>query len=189
MNELQLRAAVKRKILSRYLKEPNTAILEEFSLKHASARIDLVVVNSVLHGFELKSDCDTLERLPDQSRIYSSVFDRITLIVGYRHAYEALEIIPNWWGVKLAHVGQRGAIHFSDARSSRKNPSIDPGAVARLLWREEALDLLDQIDEADGFRSKPSASICERLVEVACLDHLQSKVRQRLKERRACRFA
>jgi hypothetical protein len=189
MNELQLRAAVKHKILPRYLRDSETVILEELALRHAAARIDLVVVNSILHGFELKSDSDTLERLADQARAYSSVFDRITLIVGYRHAYQALGIVPDWWGVKLAHVGPRGGIHFSDARSARNNPSRNPVALARLLWRQEALSLLDEIDEAEGFRSKPSASICQRLVEVASLDHLHCRVRQRLKQRTTWRFA
>ena len=180
---MQLRAATKRKVLSRYLKDPDTVVLEEMSLRHGAARIDLVVVNCILHGFELKSDADTLERLPDQARVYSSVFDRITLIVGYRHAFEALQMIPDWWGVKLAHKGSRGGIHFSDARSPRNNPVRDPFAIASLLWRDEALDLLDEIGRADGVRSRPAAIIYQRLVEVADFDLLQLRMRRQVKAR------
>ena len=189
MNEVQLRAAVKRKLLSRYLRDPDTVVLEEMNLRHGSARIDLAVVNGILHGFELKSDADTLDRLPDQARVYNSVFDRVTLIVGYRHAYEALEMIPAWWGVKLAHKGSRGAIHFSDARSPRDNPARDPLAIATLLWRDEALDLLSDIGKADGFRSMPASAIYQRLVEVADLDQVYLRVRQQVKLKIASRFA
>lgn len=184
MNDVELRSAVKRKVLARYLRDKHTVVLEEMSLRHASARIDLAVVNGILHGFELKSDADTLERLPDQARVYSSVFDRVTLIVGYRHAYEALDVIPDWWGVKLAHKGSRGAIHFSDARSPRDNPAQDPLALAALLWRDEALDLLDEVGKADGFRSKPASAIYQRLVESADLDQVHLRVRQRVAQRK-----
>jgi hypothetical protein len=49
-----------------------------------------------LWGYELKSERDTLERLPLQARIYSRVFDRVTLVTGLRHAGAAEDRIPGW---------------------------------------------------------------------------------------------
>ncbi len=27
--------------------------------------------------------------------------DKVTLVVGEKHAKEAIEMVPNWWGLKL----------------------------------------------------------------------------------------
>jgi hypothetical protein len=183
MNEYQLRSALKGKVLARYVNDPNTRILDELGLRHGAARIDIAVVNGILHGFELKSDLDTLKRLPNQITIYNSVFDKVTLVVGVRHACDAQMIAPTWWGIKLAKVGPRGGFDFTDLRRARTNPSLEALAVARLLWREEALSLLDEFGEAGPFRHKPRAQVYARLAELSPLDLLRERVRRQLKFR------
>ena len=145
MNDKQIRVAVQQKLFRRYLTIPNVLILEEVGIRHGAARVDFLVANGLLHGFELKSDKDTLRRLENQIPIYSSVLDRVTLIVGYRLADKALAMIPDWWGVKLASQGNRGAIQFCDARTPKNNPDVQKEALAKLLWQEEALDVLKEL--------------------------------------------
>lgn len=183
MNDNLLRAALKRKLNARYSNDPETVIIDELGLRHGAARVDVVVINDALHGYELKSDKDTLERLPHQSSVFSSILDRITLVVGLRHAEEARNIVPEWWGVQLAEKGPRGGIRFSCIRRARKNPSPDTLATAKLLWRDEALDLLHRLDTARGYRFKPRAAIYARLTEVAQHDLIRAEVRHRLRSR------
>jgi len=183
MNDSQIRSALKRKILSRYVGKTKPIIIDEFGLKHGMARIDIIVINHILHGFEIKSDKDTLFRLPDQVRIYNSVLDRVTLVVGYSQAYEALQIIPEWWGVKLATKGPRGGIHFSDARNPKNNPSQDKLSLCELLWKTEALSFLNEIDTMNGFKSKTRSAIYKRLVEIADIKMVHSEVCQQLRNR------
>ena len=183
MNDLQIRTALKKKILSRLSGKTKPLIIDEFGLKHGLARIDIIVINHILHGFEIKSNKDTLIRLPEQVRIYNTALDRITLVVGYSQAYEALNIIPEWWGVKLFTVGPRGAIHFSDARSPKNNPSQDKVALCELLWKTEALSLLDEIDSTKGYKTKPRSAIYKRIVDVSNIEMLQVKVREQLRKR------
>jgi len=183
MNDSQIRSALKRKILSRYVGKTKPIIIDEFGLKHGMARIDIIVINHILHGFEIKSDKDTLFRLPDQVRIYNSVLDRVTLVVGYSQAYEALQIIPEWWGVKLATKGPRGGIHFSDARNPKNNPSQDKLSLCELLWKTEALSFLNEIDTMNGFKSKTRSAIYKRLVEIADIKMVHSEVCQQLRIR------
>lgn len=183
MNDYQIRTALKQKLFSRHLSDPDTIIFDELGLRHGLARIDLVVVNSILHGFELKSDRDTLARLPNQARIYNSVLDHVTLVVGNRHADKALAIVPEWWGMILVDKRQCGEIHFSEIRQPHNNPSPDILAIAKLLWRKEALVLLEEFGATDGFRYKPRSAIYARLVDVVDLDLLRSKVRYQLKNR------
>jgi hypothetical protein len=82
MNDRRVRTAILRRLSARFSKDPNTLILEEFGIGNGSARVDIAVVNGRIHGFELKSDNDTLDRLPHQVSAFSSVFDRVTLVVG-----------------------------------------------------------------------------------------------------------
>lgn len=188
MNDKRIRLALWQKILRRYLSLPNALVLEEIGIRHGTARVDFLLVNGLLHGFELKSDRDTLRRLERQAGIYNSVLDRMTLVVGFRHADSALRMIPQWWGVKLVSSGKRGGIHFHDARTPQDNPQLDKAAVVKLLWREDALQILTQLGLEAGMHSKSRRVIYERLVECADLDFIRAKTRYYLRLRNAPGF-
>lgn len=183
MNDHQLRRALKSKVLARHAKDPDTRIFEELGLRHGLARVDIAVVNGSIHGYELKSDKDNLKRLPHQINIYNSVLDKITLVAGHRHANEAINLVPAWWGIKIARLTSRGGLEFENHRRARRNPSVDPLSVCKLLWRDEALTLLDELGEAEGVRHKPRAIVYSRLSQVADLGNLQERVRRQLKSR------
>jgi hypothetical protein len=183
MRDSDLRAALLRRLARRHSSDAGALILQELGLRHGAARIDVAVVNGILHGYELKSDSDSLERLARQALVYGSVLDRVTLVVGRRHVEEAVGMVPAWWGVQVAEMGPRGGVLFSSVRRARNNPSQDIVAVAKLLWREEALELLQQLGAAKGFRSKPRAAIYTRLAEVVDPDQIRSRVRDRLRGR------
>jgi hypothetical protein len=184
MKDRHLREALKQKLSAQYSDDPNTRILEELAIRHGAARIDVAVVNGIIHGYELKSDYDTLKRLPTQAKIYNSVFDRITLIVGERHLNDAINIIPEWWGIKLAEMRSRDGVCFTQIRGTQSNPSQEILAISKLLWREEALTLLEEVGGAQGLRRKPRAMVYARLVEVADLALIQDRVRHQLKTRK-----
>ena len=183
MKDCQIRKALKHGLQARYSGDGKTVIIEELGLRHGAARVDVAVVNGLLHGFEIKSDKDTLRRLPDQAKTYGSVLDRVTLVVGHRHFGEATQIVPTWWGIQVASMGPDGGICISNVRVPLDNPCPSPVAVAKLLWRDEALALLEELGKADGVRSKPRAAIYARLAEVCVLDQIRAKVRQQLRTR------
>ena len=188
MTDQDIRTVLKAELMRRYAKDNNTLVLDEVGIRHGAARIDLVVVNHQLHGYEIKSDRDSLKRLPDQIRAYSSIMDRVTLVVGYRHAYEALRMVPEWWGVRLAETNkQSGTVVLSGARPARNNPKVDLDAAVALLWRGEALAILEEMGAAGGVRSKRRSDIYERLVELSDPSFLRSRIRQQLKQRRCWR--
>jgi hypothetical protein len=185
MNDRDIRAVLKAELMRRYAKDEDTLILDELGIRHGAARIDLVVVNHQLQGYEIKSDLDSLRRLPDQIKAYGSVMDRATLVVSYRHAYDALQMVPEWWGIKLAETEKRsGTVALSNARLPRDNPGTDLHAVVALLWRNEALGILEEMEAAKGVRSKTRTDIYKRLVEVSEPDYLRFRVRQQLRSRK-----
>lgn len=162
-----------------------TKIIEELGIIHGTARIDIAVVNGVIHGYELKSDKDTLKRLPGQIEIYNAVLDKVTLVVGKNHLHEAIKIIPDWWGVTVAKATCSDSdIYFYNIREPETNPNQNRAvAMAALLWREEALSILERIGQADGVRSKKRSEIYIRLSEVLDKDVLAGIVRSHLRLR------
>lgn len=186
MNDYQIRTELRRLLDKRFSGDPETRILNELGLRHGAARIDIAVINGSLDGYEIKSDLDTLRRLPNQMRIYNSVLDRVTLVATPRHVDSAMLIIPEWWGVKLADASKRN-IHFSDVRMPGSNPAPDPIAIAKLLWRDEALGILREVGAAAGFTSKPRRIIYKRLAEALDLWSLRQRVRQQLRDRKGWR--
>ena len=72
MNDLDIRKVLKSELLDKHGNDSETVILEELGLKHGRARIDLVIINDRMHGYEIKSDRDTLKRLPEQVQIHGN---------------------------------------------------------------------------------------------------------------------
>jgi hypothetical protein len=182
MRDSEVRAAARKMLDARHFDRSDTLIVEEMGLWSGSARVDLAVINGELCGLELKSERDTLDRLPRQAEIYSLVFDRVELIVGRRHLAKALPIIPKWWGVMVA-VGESDEISLVPERETSSNPSPDPYMVARLLWKDEALGILSSRGLATGWRSKPVKAIHRRLATQLPFDELGTCVRGALKSR------
>lgn len=182
MNDAQIRAATKKALLVQHTGDAETVIFEELGVQHGLARIDLAVVNGELHGFELKSARDTLARLPEQAESYGRVFDRVTLVVEERHVRGAVDLVPDWWGVRVAYE-ESGELRFCDLRHAVKNSSPDPAAIVALLWREEALHLLEELGLAGGVRWKCRAEIYSRIVTKTDIDVLCHRVRTCLRER------
>jgi hypothetical protein len=162
--------------------DANTKVVQEMGVWSGSVRIDIAVINGELCGFELKSDRDTLERLPAQADIYSRVFDRVELVVGSRHVEKAKELVPDWWGVIVAEMSG-GRVGLVRSRTAVLNPSPDPLLVAQLLWKAEALSVLESLGLADGVRSKKAKDLHQRLASTLSFSDLAFHVRSALKKR------
>jgi hypothetical protein len=178
--------AVLRNVLDKDLKEYRAEsgqpaeILEELGVRHGTSRIDIVVINGILHGYEIKSDRDTLKRLPEQMAEFNAVFDKLTLVVGKRHLYDAVNIIPDWWGIIVAKIDVNCNVFFQTIREAEDNQDQVGVSIARLLWKEEALQILEEQNKAKGVRSKPREFIYQRLANVLDVDTLREKVRDAL---------
>ncbi|WCK80147.1 sce7726 family protein [Agrobacterium fabrum] len=141
-NDQEIRAALHHKKLRSYQKAGSAIIVDELGLSHAKVRIDVAVISAEVHGFEIKSSLDTLDRLPGQLGFYSKGLSRLTLVCADKHLAKAERIVPDWCGLILAEKGSRGGITFETVRRARANPSVDAIQVAHLLWHSEAAELL-----------------------------------------------
>jgi len=179
-NDSIIREALKAELLNKHAGDHELKIIEELGISHGAVRIDLVVVNGVLHGYEIKSDLDTLKRLPEQMQEYNSVFDQITLVVGKSHLYDAINLVPDWWGITIAKTGMDNSIVFCCIREPQNNNHQESISIARLLWREEALRILEEKNKAVGYRYKPREFIYARVASILDKNALRERVRRTL---------
>lgn len=163
---------------------PDTFITEELGICRGQVRVDVAVVNGIIHGYEIKSDIDNLRRLAGQVALYSQVLDKATLVVGEAHLHEAVSLIPDWWGVTVIHTGS-GRPNFEPLREAKLNQEQNPRSMVELLWREQALALLEERKQARGYRDKPRSFIWDRLCEVMSPQEISDSVRCQLKARLA----
>lgn len=181
--DIDIRIKLHESLRKEFREDTTTIIVDELPLCLGDARVDIAVVNGSIHGYEIKSESDTLKRLPQQVHFYSKIFDYVTLVCdeGYRDKLE--NMIPKWWGIRFATKESNGVISFVDERPASENDSVDLLSLLQLLWRNELLILLDKYDLGKGVRSKRKWEICEKLAQNIQPIELKRSVRECLKGR------
>ncbi len=177
-----IRHALRIRLLAKHGQDGDTVFIEELGFCCGRVRIDLAAVNGRLHGYEIKSDRDSLRRLNAQAVAYGKVLDQATLVVGTRFLSEASRIVPAWWGVLHVRQTPRG-LRFRSVRKPRRNPQRDPRILVELLWADQAVALLEQRNAARGVRGKPRRVVWDRVCEHFGIDEIAAAVRVRLKAR------
>lgn len=183
-----IRAALKDRLLQEFA-GTNTIIVDELPICWGDTRIDIAVVNCSLHGYEIKSDRDTLERLPRQIDLYNKIFDVITLVCSARLISKAKEKIPAWWGIQIPVTDDNMShgVRFEIERDPQPNELVDLRSLVELTWKEEAINILANRGLARGFRSRPRWDIWDRIVDVVDPTELKEAVRECLKVRQGWR--
>ena len=183
LDDKQIREALHRKRLKTHHRAANTLVVNELGLNHGMCRADIAVINGHLSGYEIKSDKDTLTRLPEQVRAYSDVFDRATVVVGAKYASQVLPMVPEWWGVIVTQRGPRDGICFESVRQARINRDVHLFSVAQLLWKSEAIGLLAELGVPPKALRQNRSELYGMLVEVMTPASLRRKVRDCLRAR------
>ena len=186
MRDRDVRESVWRWLEVAHQGDPDTLMLDELGILNGATRVDIAVINGQIEGYELKSERDTLERLPSQRDLYNKVIDRISLVVAENHRAAAEAIIPDWWGLAVASTSG-DTVEVTRERVPEMNPQLDAAALASLLWRDEALVVLERYGAARGVKSKPREVLYDRLADVLDLGMLRAEVRAALKTREGWR--
>jgi len=187
LGERSIRAALRSNLIDKHCRQAGAAVvIDELGLCRGQVRVDVAVVNGLIHGYEIKSDRDSLRRLHLQVEVYSKVLDRATLVIGDRHMAEATAIVPPWWGVLHACQTLEG-LRFKTIRQARENPCRDPHALVELLWLDDAVELLEERNAARGIRGKPRCIVWNRVCENFGIDEIAEAVRDKIKARATAR--
>jgi hypothetical protein len=156
--------------------------LDELWVPRSNERADLAVFGRTMDGFEIKTERDTLRRLPRQVVAYGRLFDRCTVVVADKHRDKVRTIVPDWWGITTVSVN--GHVSFATVRKPRPNRSLDPEILVRLLWRNEAMAALCALGATPDPKAHRS-SLWADLMRTASLSQLRRAVRGALMTRDA----
>lgn len=114
---------------------PDSVLVNEYG-GLSEARADVAAFSEAgNHAYEIKSDHDSLRRLPSQLEAYATLFHRVTIISGPRYQAKVAALAPDWMGLVL--VDELGAITL--VRAAGDNPT--PPLTARALWIAEGQHL------------------------------------------------
>lgn len=99
MNENKLKAIALAHLRTTVGFRNGAVIASEYALGDAGRRVDLSILANEWMGLEIKSELDTLRRLPEQLEAYAASFDRVILAVAERHLKNTLALAPEVFAV------------------------------------------------------------------------------------------
>jgi hypothetical protein len=182
--DIEIRSALHRKKLRQLHERADTLVVDELGLAHAKVRVDIAVINGCIHGYEIKSAQDTLDRLSGQLAHYEQCLEKLTLVCAVRHVQRVLTIAPTWCGVVEARKGPRGGIDFTTIRRSSINPAVMPDKLAHLLWRPEVVQILTRLNVPAADLRKPRKQLYLRLAELLSTTQITGYIREFMQARR-----
>ncbi|UOQ50815.1 sce7726 family protein [Hymenobacter cellulosivorans] len=146
-------------------------------LPTGTTRADVVhITPQFMHGYEVKGDGDTLQRVENQLRCYAEVYDFVTFVVTEKHVSKLLPLLPEWVGVLVA---SETALRLH--RPALYNATVEPAPLAALLLLEEVKQFL-LARGLTGVSQMRKAQVHQllRTTRVVPLSHLAQHVRERL---------
>ena len=165
-----------------FISDSSTKVIHEMDVCTGSSRIDVTVINGKIHGYEIKSEQDTLERLSSQVESYNKIFDTVTIVTGEKHIDKVTNIVPEWWGIYYV-TSKKNNLELKRKRQSRINNSIDILQVTQLLWKDELTEILALHGIQKGIKSKTRFALGEMAVNNINPQEIKDYVRQALKNR------
>jgi hypothetical protein len=176
---------IRAKLIERLHKEnlnKHYRIIEELAICDGLARADIVVANGVLHGYEIKSDHDSLDRLANQISCYDKTFDKITIVVGKKFADKIHNFVPSHWGIEVAYLNRFGNVSIKRLRSCKINNQIALTNLLDLLWNPEIKSYLKE-NKIRGYSNKDRAGLKELAINSISFKNLRDYTRETLKTR------
>jgi hypothetical protein len=175
INEQTLRDHIRAE-LTKQARDVGARLFEELQIERGAARVDLAVVGSELEAFEIKSDLDNFARMHNQIHAYNRVFDKITLVTGALHSPAVANVVPSWWGIIHVERMEDGQLVSHVLRAPLAHDRQEPLSLAMMLWRDEAVDILQTLIGQAVSQRATRPQLHQQLVTALSLTALRSVV-------------
>lgn len=177
VNDPRVRSVLKTFLIQNGAGSNGTRLIDELTLASVGGRVDVAVVGPGLHGYEIKSDVDKLDRLPREAENYAKVLDLLTLVVTEKHHKEASLMIPRFWGLIVYEKDHQLRV----IRRAQPHKRRELAAMVQLLWRDDALRLLSAAGVTKGLKTKPKRVLYERLLPLCTMDAVHAALVEQYK--------
>ena len=107
-------------------------VVAAFEIKTPHSRLDFLRVNGDTISYEVKSEVDSLHKLPKQVEDYNKLFEYNYLVTDYKHLDEASKLIPENYGI---YVSDRKRL--TRKRRARKNQNLCSEHQLRVFTKKE----------------------------------------------------
>lgn len=179
-HDIDVRNLVLSELNSLYSDRNDTKIINEMGLIHGKSRIDIAVINETLHGYELKSESDSLRRLGRQVEYYSKIFERMTLIIDRKFLEPANTLIPKWWGISVLNSDYSKTVQI---RKGRKIKTRDYNSLLAILWKKELDGLVDYLDYPKKYKKYRKDDLYRLILKDKRRDYIKIYIYRALKNR------
>lgn len=181
MKDPCIRQLLRETELSEFIHDGHSRVVEELTIPTTNSRIDIAVINGAMHGYEIKSASDNLDKIEHQIAGYSKVFDFISIVTEGKHYGRVLDFVPQWVGLFVCS-NENGIQAIKIERKAEPNIHKTGFNLAMLLWNNELIDVLStyKIQHRKNYRSW---LLCEALSSELDTDAISDIVRTKLKER------
>lgn len=167
VKDVDIRTLLNDELLKKY---PESTIINEFTLRSGLARADIIIFDNYIRGYEIKSEADNLNRLPNQIKYYNQTAEYMTIVTCGNHLKGVLNLIPIWWQVILYKDGT-----FQQIREGTLNKNIDKIALISLLWKSEYIEIMKKYGIIKGWRSKKTFFIMQHIADSLTLDQIKEE--------------
>ncbi|WP_152533195.1 sce7726 family protein [Pseudomonas syringae] len=140
----------------------NTAtVLPEFRVGRNKA--DCVILNGSSTCYEIKSDYDNLDRLPEQLASYKKLFDKVYVVVGQSHLSKVLSSCES--DVGILELTPRRSLRTIREATVSEDP-VDISVLMRSLRVHEYRDIVSVLSgQSIDYPNTEIFSICERILQ------------------------
>lgn len=180
LNDKELRNILLLELNEIYKYDYNTKIINELGIDYGSSRVDIAVVNGIIHGYEIKSDVDTLNRLPRQISYYDKLFQRMTIVSTGKYYEQIMQMVPSWWGIKIV---SKDNLRLITKRKGRYRNQQDKEILLKLLWKKDLEDLVDYVNLPKFYKKYRKNKLLNIFMQEVDLKTAQDFVYSTLKKR------
>ena len=146
------------------------------------SRADFITVtDSIITGYEIKSDLDSYARLKSQVRDYNKFCDICYAVVGKSHQKGIIKHIPDFWGV-LVISKEGGQIDIFLSRTADINPKEITDNKLSILWKKEIQNIAAK-NGLPKYHDKKKRYLMRMLREMIPHDQLMRALTDELFER------
>lgn len=181
MAEAKLKAAVVDRLMSTGVLDADSVLVSELTVANWTHRTDMVVANGRLWGFELKSDRDSLDRLPTQLVAFSALFEKLVVVVAEKFESRATQLVQEVEGVGLWISRKSGELV---ERIRPKVMPLDAGSAISLMTSEELRLMLRArgLRGLHGARRKELVDLASHLSAAELADAARSAIKARFRD-------
>lgn len=132
--------AIAAKLLLGRHSPQTTTLLQEVSVQASQA--DLVMINGYATVYEIKTELDSLRRLPGQLQSYRRVFEHVVVVAPLEQAHDLVTELPD--GVGVVALTPRYTLATIQEPTTCED-LLDPAAMFDLLRRAEFQEIVREV--------------------------------------------